>query len=1090
MEQSNAKRRKLEHGNGPLSLDNVTSSGLGAAGATAFIMETEELLKEIRIDYAASLPGANDNLRRFKEAVESLESHEPTPIHDAAAKLDKSSKTVVPFPDPKPTKDSPYKVAIEKPAQVNVIGSYTLKTMVKSQQDLAIDMIVVMPASLFQDKDYLNMRYFYKRAYYLAYITANIGAELSDIAEFTYELLNSNPLLPVLRASIKGKTGYSIRVIPTAPEDIFPAKKLGAAASSLRQGEAKEAKDTKAASPFYNSTLKAEALYSPYLRLLHKSSKSSAAFADACLLGRTWLQQRGFSGSLAEGGFGHFEWSALVALLLQGGGRKGEAVLSASLHSTQLFKATLQYLATANFLKKTVIIGGEAPDLDTIRQSGPVLYDGVRKMNILYKMTPWSAAMLVEQAKWSLETINGSPRDQFDPLFITKVNQPLQMFDIILRVTLPSSKELIPRTSDCKGIVMDYSEKVYQILRRALGERATQIHIETSKVAGTWSTSASAPKHKNRTFLVGISIDAAKASQVREYGPSNEEKKDAAKFRDFWGDKAELWQFPDGNIVESLDWTAYGHLGYTGITEAIIRYILKLRLRVDDSNITVCVEEFNNVLSFTPSDKASYSAARQAFETLERDIRGLDDLPLHVKQIAAIAPELRQTSLRLPESDPRKLAQPMGVVISFEASGRWPENLAAIQRAKIAFLLKIGSSLEEHNEGTIKTHLGLEDLPATDVENLAFLDIVYQPTGIAFRLRVQSDLEDTLLERKTKDKTLERHERTEASELLAAARLKYAILPLHNQMIATFCTRLPALSPAIRLMKQWFSSHKLSCHFSEELIELFTLQAFLRPYPWKIPSSAMTGFLRTLNLLSRWDWRDEPLVIDSAESLTHAQRAEISTRFEAWRKIDPNMNRTTLFVATSQDTSGTAYTASGPSKVVASRMTSLARSACRLVKERAAELDARSLFQTSLRDYDIVIHLAPKVLRSLQRPEGARTSVFKNLDALTTGAKNDALPLLEAPARSLLAQLDATFSGPLLFFHGAKDEDTVIAALWNPQLHSRGFSVHMPCSFMPVSGGDGSDDEKQMYEVNKQAITAEIARIGGDLIERIEVKGA
>ncbi|KXJ89431.1 Nrap protein, partial [Microdochium bolleyi] len=658
------------------------------------------------------------------------------------------------------------------------------------------------------------------------------------------------------------------------------------------------------------------------------------------------------------------------------------------------------------------------------------------------------------------------------------------MFDLLLRITLPTSKELIPRTSDCKGVVVDYSERVYQILKRALGERATQIHIEISKASDSWSTSSSAPKHKHRTLLVGISIDPSKASQAREFGPSHEEKKDAAKFRDFWGDKAELWQFPDGNIVESLDWTAFGHLGYVGISEAIIRYILKLRLQVDHSNVVFCAEEFNSIVSFSPADKTSYTAARQAFETLERDIRGLQDLPLHVKQIAAIAPELRQASIRVPESDPRKLAQPMGVVISFEASGKWPENLAAIQRAKVAFLLKIGSSLEESNEA-IKTHLGLEDAQM-DVENLAFLDIVYQ-NGIAFRLRVQSDLEDTLLERKTRDKTLERHERTEASELLAAAKLKYTILPLHNQMIATYCTRLAALSPAIRLVKQWFSSHKLSCHFSEELVELFTLQAFLRPYPWNVPSSATTGFLRTLYLLSRWDWRDEPLIIDTAESLSASQKAEINTRFEAWRKIDPNMNRTTLFVATSQDASGTAYTADGPSKVIAARMTSLARSACKLVKERAADIDARSLFQTSLRDYDIVIHLSPKTIRSLQRPEGAKTSVFKNLDSLTSATKASALPLLESPARSLLDQLNAIFSGPLLFFHGGADEDTVIAALWNPQLHARSFSIHMPCSFKPVGGDEG--EQQQLYDVDKQAITAEIARIGGDMIERIEVKG-
>ncbi|KXJ89433.1 hypothetical protein Micbo1qcDRAFT_165514, partial [Microdochium bolleyi] len=83
MEQTSAKRRKLDHATGGLSLDNAAGSGMGAAGATAFIMETEELLKEIRVDYSVMLPGADDKLRQFKEAIESLPPHEPTPIHDA-----------------------------------------------------------------------------------------------------------------------------------------------------------------------------------------------------------------------------------------------------------------------------------------------------------------------------------------------------------------------------------------------------------------------------------------------------------------------------------------------------------------------------------------------------------------------------------------------------------------------------------------------------------------------------------------------------------------------------------------------------------------------------------------------------------------------------------------------------------------------------------------------------------------------------------------------------------------------------------------------------------------------------------------------
>ena len=466
----------------------------------------------------------------------------------------------------------------------------------------------------------------------------------------------------------------------------------------------------------------------------------------------------------------------------------------------------------------------------------------------------------------------------------------------------------------------------------------------------------------------------------------------------------------------------------------------------------------------------------------------------------------------------------MEVIISFEASGKWPEdNLAAIQRAKLAFLLKIGSSLEESNE-EIKAYIGLEEVQR-DVEDLAFLDVVY-PSGYSFRVRVYSGLEETLLERQTKDKTLERHQRTEAAELLAVCRRTYVTLPLHSQTIATFCTQFPELSPTIRLVKRFFAAHKLSCHFNEELLELFALQAFLRPHPYRAPTGASTGFLRTLLLLSRWDWRDEPLIIDTSggsgdstsSSSVQQQRADIRTRLAAWRKIDPNMNRTVLFVATPHDASGTAYTTpprngggnNTPSKVVATRMTTLARSACRLAREKGLELDPRALFQPSLTEYDVLLHLARRTLRNLQRGDDhdggkSSSSHFKNLAALST-LSEPRLPLPEHPAQTLLARLDAVYGGggggrgsPLLFFHGGSADDGPVAALWNPQLHPRAFTANMPCAFRPAgpggesTGEDGEDDncegKKQKYEVDKQAILAEIARIGGDLIEKIEVRG-
>ncbi|KAI0836175.1 Nrap protein [Hypoxylon sp. FL0890] len=1085
MQSNTAKRRKLDHAARAPTFEAMSSSAsaMGASGASAFIMQTEELLKETKFDYSKVSSTIEDTVRQFKDVIEKAQPHDPLPIGEVTAQFEESTRIIIPYPDPKPAEDSPYKLSFERPAQVNVVGSWVLKTNVNSQSDLAIDMIVEMPPFIFQEKDYLNMRYFYKRSYYLAYITSTLRKAFGASTDFVFEHLHGNQLLPILVARPKDtshKNGDSnhassqrnpkpaIRIIPCISEPLFPWARLTTASNAIRPGksEVENTEDAKAPTPFYNTTLKAESKYLAYLRILLKAAHFCPAFRDACVLGRVWLQQRGFSGKICDGGFGHFEWALLMAFLLETGGRKGDALLSPSLHSTQLFKATLQCIATTKLLKQMMVFCIDPPDVP-------------HGINVLYKMTPWSIALLTEQAKWSLSAMNDNPHDQFDPLFIINADQPLQMFDMLLSVHVPASRGGV-ESVDRKGFVFDFGAKLYQTLKQALGERAKLIHLNLPGRAA-WPISSTGPNSENNTLLVGVVVDPLKASQAHDYGPALEQKEECEEFRDFWGDKSELLDFGGNRIVESLDWTEFSYLGFSGICEGIIRYILKFQLQLGDTDLEFYWKEIPKIMSFTSSDKLAFDGARQAFEIFERDVRDLEDLPLHVKQIAPICSDLRRTSLSIPEFNFRKpLLQPMEVVVSFELSGRWPENIAAIQRAKAAFLLKIGRSLEEAKE-EIRTHIGLESATRDD-ENLAFLDVVYE-NGASFRLRVHSDLEESLLERRTKDKTVERHIRTEASELLSSYKRMYTNLPLHNQTLSTFCTRFPALSSSIRLTKHWFDSHKLSCHFGEELIELFVLQAFLKPYPWDTPCSAMTGFMRTLFLLSRWDWRDEPLIVDSANSLSTSQRLEIGTRLQAWRKIDPNMNRTVMFVATSHDVNGTAYTLHGPSRVVATRMTTLARAACDAVKVKGVDLNVHSLFRPALRDYDVLLRLSPRVLKSITRDDATRRSQYANLNEQNVGKA--ALPLVEPPARTLLKKLNSLYSNPLLFFHGAPD-DNIIAGLWSPLMHKRKFTMHMPCSLQLAD--EQTDSGEQLYEVNRNAILAEIARIGGDLIEKIEVK--
>ncbi|KAK4179379.1 putative nucleolar protein 6 [Triangularia setosa] len=1125
MESGPAKRRKLDHSQdgAEKALESALSAG-GVSRSRAFILEAEELLEEARIDYKVAFEGADQLLHKIKGSIEAIKSQEPLPILEAAAKFEKKSKIKIPFPDPQPPKNSNYKVAFAKPAQFNVVGSYVSKTMVKTQKDHSVDMIVVLPQELLQEKDYLDLRYFYKRAYYLAVVANALQKEVGSERQLSYEYLNGNPLCPVVAiqprapevtegGSGQGRLQYRIRIIPCAPEGFFPKGKLHLGASLVRRGKDSESETPAHPTAFYNSTVAAEGSFLSYLKLLRQTEKKCAAFKKACILGRTWLQQRGFGGDASKGGFGHFEWSILLALLLQGGQKMGHAALSTSLSATQLFKAQVQFLSVMNFSEKPCVLGAENVDLEEHIESGPILYDFARGLNIAFKMGHWSAALLHQHAKWTRSLMSDSSADQFTPTFILRADLPSHTFDLFahLHYTDVLDEVIGNDYSESRGRIWQLGSKVYRVLKRALGdkelgERARIIHIQTPEQP-KWSLSEKPKDQTGAALEVGVLFDPANMSRVVDKGPSAgataEEKDECERFRRFWGDKAELRRFERDTIRETLVWKSTTPFE---ICEEIMRYILALHLRIGhlEDDISFYGNGLVDLLSIKPADTTLYNVARKEFGTFERDIRNLDDLPLRVRQIAPVCPELRHASVKPPvfgslKSGPR----PMDCIISFEASGKWPESVAAIQRTKIAFLLMIGNLLENSKQG-VKTHVGLEDAHF-ETENLAFLDVIYE-SGPAFRLRIHSDLEESLLERQIKDKTQEQYLRQRATTQLATFRRLYTNLPLHNQTINTSITRFPALGPTIRLVKHWFNSHKLSCHFTDEFIELVTLHIFLSPYPWDAPSSPSTGFNRVLLFLSRWDWRTEPLIVDSGNELTSSDRMAISTRLEAWRKIDPSMNHTVLFLATSQEPTGVAWTSlhgeAKPTKVVAMRMTALAKAACKVIREEQLNLDPRRLFVPALKDYDVVIYLNTKAVKAslktyetvdpANEPSHA-SSKFKNLDVVTGEAP---LPLAMHPGDVLLEQLKKVYGGPLVFFRGAT-EDNVIGAIWNPGMERRTFRRGMLASYKPVKqkGKRGDDDtmevdeeEKVEVEMNKEAMLAEIARLGGDLVEKIETK--
>lgn len=1077
---SSARRNELSNRapTGNKAKDDRSAELAMASGfykSSFFKLQMDELLTGLRPNYDKRIAKFQDTLHKLKNAIESLPERSPKSVSDAEKELRSVSGGVaVPWPEPRPGKDTKYTMSYAKPTNINVVGSFALRNGAKTSDSRPVDLAVTMPSSIFQEKDYVNYRYFHKRAYYVACMAAGIQetAEALDL-EVKFGLQDGDSLRPLIllepRPSTKGdKSTQSypqIRILTAIEPTLFPITRTQPAKCNIRQGSSTDNSEVGEPTPFYNASLRSEATVSLYHKHLHQASQKCEAFRDACILGRTWLQQRGFHSPFQNGGFGGFEWAALVSLLFEGGGPTGQPILMRSYSSYQIFKAIIQFLAGRDLTTPLLFSATDisAPD------NGPVLYDGRRGLNILYKMTPWSYASLRHEASVTLKMLNESREDNFDRVFIVKVDEPALRFDRLISFPKFFHGDTLRALRE--------QNVLYNVLSRALGDRVKLISL-ASHSAGSWSVRSKAPTKKASYDLsVGLLLDADNVSRVVDHGPAAEEKEEAASFREFWGDKAELRRFKDGSILESLVWSDQS--SDDSIVHQILVCILNRHFQIPEDDFLLTGDEYDDLLYDEGDEIVSYSSPQfqsinEAFKELEQSIRTMEDVPLEIRHLASASPLLRYTALRV--QGPGGANEPADVVLQFESSARWPDDFAAIQMTKAAFLLKIGDSLQSAGAAS-SCRVGLEN-ESSKILNNGYLDIVHT-SGFLFRLRIHHEREQTLLERQLKDKTISPREREEVAYALFAYKKSFVQAPRLTQAYRSLCTRFPLLSPTIRLVKFWFNSHLFSAHICDELIELLTTRAFTQSYPWNSPSSIMTGFLRTLHFLSRWDWQREPLIIDLGGDLSPEINEKIRTRFNAWRNIDPAMNTIALFVASDIDSEGVTWTQyEMPSKVVAGRMSVLAKAAMDLLRTQSHDLDVPDLFQTSLAPYDFVIHLRSKIL-------GDRSvSKFKNIAEADVTASRAGK---KAIVKSFVRDVQACYSQSLLLFHG-DNSCNVVTGIWNPQtLTPRNWNLKTAYSTAPAPGAD-STEKKDRVVINQPAILNEIARLGDGLIETIETK--
>ena len=624
------------------------------------------------------------------------------------------------------------------------------------------------------------------------------------------------------------------------------------------------------------------------------------------------------------------------------------------------------------------------------------------------------------------------------------------------------------------------------MLTRGLGDRARLIHLQYS-THPTWSLDSprlAEGEGSSPYILVGLLLDAEQSTRSVDRGPPAEEKAASAAFRKFWGGKAELRRFKDGSILECLIWDNTESVN--SLLDQIILYVIQRHIgqQIADGAILLW-NTCHNLLrqnSYNSNPKTLFQPIMTAYETFEKDLRSLEGLPLQIRQITASSPELRLASCDAPViSLSLNKTRPVKVYIQFEGSARWPDDLPAIQRTKIAFLLKISDLFEQSKIG-VTARLGLEN-EKYRVLNQSFLDIMYfRVTGrVTFRLRIHHERELSMFQNLLTDNSSDSASRIETAAAMATYKRDFIQGPLHTQAVQILSTRFPLLSPSMRLMKRWRDSHLLSSHISDELIEILTVRTFVQPHPREAPASLIAGFLWTLNFISKWNWQVEPLIVDFNHEMSVKDIESIQLRFEAWRNIDPSMNRIVMFVASNLDPDGISWTEQGPSKVIGARFSSLAKAACDCVYAQGLDLKTEALFSPSTVDYDFIIHLNPVFLNAGGKAgKNQKSSDFKNLQV---ESEETLYPFGFDPISLFLDEIKTLYGNNILFFHNAL-ETMFIAGIWNPRIRLRDWKVNTLYSTRPVQQ---SEDGKEMISINQAATLNDIARLGGDMVTRVKI---
>ncbi|XP_027472655.1 nucleolar protein 6 isoform X2 [Zalophus californianus] len=1022
-------------------------------------LQVEELLKEVRLPEKKK-ERIDTFLREVNHRVLKVPSTPRTELTD---------QTWLPAGVRVPLHQVPYTVKgcfrFLPPAQVIVVGSYLLGTCVRP--DINVDMAVTMPREILQDKDGLNQRYFRKRALYLAHLAHHLGQDpFFGSVRFSYTRgCHLKPSL-LLRPHGKDERLVTVRLHPCPPPDFFRPCRLLPSKNNVRsawyRGQSPPGDGSpEPPTPHYNTWVLQDMTLESHVQLLSTVLGSALGLKDGVALLKVWLRQRELDKGL--GGFSGFLVSMLVAFL----------VSTRKIHTTmsgyQVLRSVLQFLATTDLTVNGISLclssDPSLPALADFHQAFPVVFlDSSGYLNLCADVTASTYHQVQHEARLSMALLDGRADDGFQLLLMTP-KPMIRAFDHVLHLH-PLSRlqaachrlKLWPELQDLGG---DYVSaalgSLTSLLEQGLGSRLHLLAHSRPPVS-EWDISQDPPKHRDSgTLTLGLLLRPEGLTSVLELGPEANQP-EAADFRQFWGSRSELRRFQDGAIREAVVWEAAS--------------MAQKRLIPHQTSST---------------GEEALAAAVRCYDDLSRLLWGLEGLPLTVSAVQGAHPVLRYTEvfpptpvrpaysfykqlreraslLPRPDKPCPAYVEPMTVVCHLEGSGQWPQDAEAIRRVRAAFQLRLAELLTQQH--------GLQ-CRATATHTDVLKD------GFVFRVCVACQREPQILREMRSPEGMISLRDTPASLHLERDTRH---LPLLTSALHGLQQQHPAFSGVARLAKRWVRAQLLGEGFTDESLDLVVAALFLHPEPFTPPSSPQVGFLRFLFLVSTFDWKNNPLIVNLNNELTVEEQGEIRSGFLATRTQLPIM-----VIVTPQDRKNSVWTQDGPSPQVLQQLVVLAAEALPVLEKQLMDPrgpgDIRTVFRPPLDTYDVLIRLSPRhIPRHRQAVDSPAASFCRGL--LSEPGPSSLMPVLGYdPPQLYLAQLREAFGDLALFFYDQHGGE-VIGVLWKPSsFQPQPFKASNTKGRMVMSQGG-----ELVMVPNVEAILEDLAVLGEGLVQAVEAR--